>query len=326
MKRRTLGRTGIALSEIGFGTWGLGGDAYGPTDDAQSRATVRLAIERGINFFDTSDVYGNGHSETVLGEAVKGIREQVVIATKVGLLPHTGFFMPTNFNAEHITSALEGSLRRLQTDYVDLYQLHSPELSELRDAPEIVETLAALQGSGKIRAFGLSSRSPADALAALKLFEFPFVQVNYNLIDHRAVDDGVFAFAREHDIGIIARTPLCFGYLTGTLSADHQFAGRDHRANWPVDQLRRWAAAPGLFNHLFGSERGRTAAQLALQFCLSQTAVTTVIPGMLNQAEVEENAAAAALAPLTSSELDEIEAIYRGNEFYDRTAKQRGRQ
>ncbi len=324
MKYRALGRTGIMLSEIGFGTWGLGGDAYGPADDAVSKATIRLAVERGITYFDTSDVYGGGHSETVLGEALEGIRDRAVIGTKVGLLPHTGFVMPTNFAADHIRAGVEASLRRLRTDYIDLYQLHSPELHEL--TPEVVDTLRALQTSGKIRAFGISSRSPADALAALRQFDFAFAQVNYNLIDHRAADDGAFAFALEQGVGIIARTPLCFGYLTGRLSAEYQFVGRDHRANWPADQLRRWAAAPGLFNHLFGGATGRTAAQLALRFCLMQEAVTTVIPGMMNEEEVEEDVAASGLPPLTPAELDEIGAIYRDNVFFDRTAKQRGRQ
>jgi aryl-alcohol dehydrogenase-like predicted oxidoreductase len=326
MKHRALGSTGITVSEIGFGTWGLGGDAYGPADDAVSIAAIHHAMDRGINFFDTSDLYGAGHSESVLGEALTGRRDRAVISTKVGLLPHSGFLMPTNFSAAHIRNGLDESLRRLRTDYVDLYHLHSPELSQLREAPEIVDTLHYLQTAGKIRAFGLSARSPADALAALQDYRFAFVQANYNLIDQRCADDGLFAFAKQTQIGIIARTPLCFGYLTGKLSGDDPFIGRDHRANWPVDQLRRWAGAPDLFNQLFGGSTGRSATQLALRFCLEEPTVSSVIPGMMNIHEVDENVSASALPPLGAAELYDIRMIYCGNSFFDRTAKQKGKQ
>lgn len=328
MKYRLLGQTGISLSEIGFGTWGLGGDSYGPTDDQTSIAALHRAIEKGINFFDTSDLYGNGHSEVVLGRALAGRRDQVVISSKVGLLPHTGFFMPTNFSAGHIQKGLEASLLRLGTDYIDLYHLHSPSLSDLQDIPEIMQTLRDLQAAGKIRAFGLSARSPGDALSAIKDFKlnFSFIQINYNMIDQRAAENGLFALAQKCGVGIIARTPLCFGYLTGKLTASQIFGPGDHRANWPFDQLRLWANAPGLFNDLFGADKGRTATQLALRFCLEEPAVTTVIPGMLTPAEVDENSSASDLPPLSGSDLSEISTIYRSHTFFDQTSKQRGKQ
>src|SRR5688572_1441437 len=148
MRTRQLGRTGLTVSEIGFGTWGLGGDSYGPVDDATSREALMLAFDRGVTFYDTSDFYGAGRSEAVLGEAFRGRRDRIVIATKVGMLPHTGFDMPQDFSGPAIERGLEASLRRLQTDYVDLYLLHSPPL-DLPNWDEILETLERLRTTGK---------------------------------------------------------------------------------------------------------------------------------------------------------------------------------
>ena len=325
IKTRRLGRTGLEVSEIGFGTWGLGGDSYGPADDATSCRSLELAFQRGVTFFDTSDLYGNGHAERVLGMGLSTVRERIVIATKGGLLPHTGFTMPLDFSPDHLRRALEASLERLRTDHVDLYQLHSPELRLLDEQPEILETLRAFQAEGLIRHYGLSARSPADARAAIERFDFAVVQVNFNLIDHRALETGLLTLAQARGVGVIARTPLCFGYLSGRLTGeDSFFAGRDHRLNWPADQLKRWAAAPGRFDALIRA-RGCTPAQFALRFCLAPAAVSTVIPGMMSPAEVEEDTAAAVLAPLDAGELATIEAIYRDREFYEPDAKARGK-
>jgi aryl-alcohol dehydrogenase-like predicted oxidoreductase len=323
MRYRKLGRTSIEVSEIGFGTWGLGGDAYGPIEDNLSVSCLHAALDRGINFFDTSDLYGAGHSEEVLGIAFADRRSKALIATKVGLLPHSGFHMPVDFSPDHIRKGLDASLRRLKTDHIDLYQLHSPEIDYLQNHPEIFELLDEIERQGKARVIGLSARSPADALAAMKLYDFGSIQVNFNLIDHRAISDGLFAAAQTAGRGIIARTPLCFGYLTGRLTGNKSdFSGRDHRANWPDDQLERWARAPGLFNGLC-EQRGCTPAQLALLFCLSPRVVYTTIPGMMTIAEVESNAAVADLPPLSEAELAQIAAIYNSNSFYDKSAKAR---
>src|SRR5687767_3499641 len=319
MRTRQLGRTGLTVSEIGFGTWGLGGDSYGPVDDATSRSALELAFDRGVNFYDTSDLYGAGHSERVLGETFRTRRDRVVIATKVGTLPHTGFYMPQDFAPATIERGLDASLQRLQTDYVDLYQLHSPQL-DLPNWDDIIATLERLRDAGKIRAFGLSARSPGDAKAAVERFGFPVVQVNFNLIDHRAVENGLFQLCGQRGVGVIARTPLCFGYLSGTLTGEEEFRGRDHRANWPREQLRRWARAPQLFAPL-NEGRLRTLVQLALQFCLAEPAVSTVIPGMLTRPEVIEDTAAADMAPLGADELTRICDLYRREIFYDPAAK-----
>jgi len=320
VRSRALGLTGLEVSEIGFGTWGLGGDSYGPVEDAASLATLRFAYESGVTFYDTSDLYGSGHSEKILGEAFKDVRENVIIATKVGLLPHSGFEMPSDFSPRHIREALEASLRRLQTDYVDLYLLHSPTINTLRDNPEIMGTLHELHESGKIRAFGASVRSPEDGMVAIREFDLPVIEVNFNLIDQRALTCGLFDQATHRHTGIIIRTPLCFGYLTGKLNGSETFPGKDHRANWPAEQLRRWAGAPDLFSFL-NEDRSRSAVQLALRFCLDYPAVSTVIPGMMNQAEVMENLTACSLSPLSAVELERIRLVYANHDFYDKNAK-----
>ncbi len=319
MKYRKLGRTGIDVSEIGFGTWGLGGNSYGPVDDVVSTAALRLAFDLGVTFFDTADLYGDGHSEEVLGGALRGVRAKVIIATKVGTLPHTGFFMPQDFSPEHIVAGVEGSLRRLKTDYVDLLQLHSPPLEALEGDGRIVETLETLVRAGKIRAYGISARSPADAMTAFERYGFPVVQVNFNLIDQRALECGLFALARERGTGIIGRTPLCFGYLSGKLKGDEAFAGIDHRRNWPTGQRKRWAEAPDLFSFLNNDGKGGTAAQLALRYCLDHPELSTVIPGMMSSAEVRENLEASGMSALGSDEMTRIRLVYESHEFYDRS-------
>lgn len=324
MNYRKLGNTGIEVSEIGFGTWGLGGDAYGPTEDSDSITALRSAFDLGITFYDTSDLYGDGRSEKVLGEAVADFRDQVIITSKVGLLPHDGFDMPCDFSREHIRNGIEGSLRRLKMNYLDVYLLHSPEVHHIEDTPEAVETMKELKHEGKIRAWGVSARSPRDALTMIERFGADVVQVNYNIIDQRCEDDGLFDLAREHKTGIIARTPLAFGYLTGHIRGETTFLGKDHRENWPAEQLAIWANAPGLFSHLYDSD-DRTAAQFALQFCLAGDLVSTVIPGMMTPDQVMEDVYASDLTPLSVKELAEIRRIYDSNTFYDKTSKLRSK-
>jgi aryl-alcohol dehydrogenase-like predicted oxidoreductase len=318
MKYRELGSTGKKVSEIGFGTWGLGGDSYGPANDKTSKKALRLAFDSGVTFYDTSDLYGSGHSETILGETLKDAREEIIIATKVGTLPHFGFYMPQDFSSQHIKEGLEASLKRLQTDYIDVYQLHSPTIEILRKEKQIIPTLEKLKQEGKIGEYGISVRSPDDAIISIKEFNFKIIQVNFNLIDHRAIDDGLFNLSKKENVGIIARTPFCFGYLTGSLTGDDKFEGKDHRSNWPKEQLKRWAEAPGLFDFL-NEGKNRSKPQLALQFCLSDDSVSTVIPGMMNPDHVKENVQTSDLPPLTEEEISKIREIYKNNTFYDKS-------
>lgn len=319
MRYRKLGCTGLTVSEVGFGTWGLGGDSYGPVGDDVAYQALRLAFDLGVTFYDTSDLYGSGHSEEILGEVFHDCRDKVVIATKVGTLPHTGFYMPQDFSEGNITRSINASLRRLKTDWIDLYQLHSPQI-DLPNWGDIIATLERLKQIGKIRTYGISARSPADAKIAVERFGFSVVQVNFNMIDHRATEIGLFDLCREKRVGVIARTPLCFGYLSGKLTGDEEFQGRDHRANWPREQLYRWASSAELFASL-NTCKQRTLAQLALQFCLSEDVVSTVIPGMMTCNEVMENTAIVDMTPLTRMETATIRGIYQSQAFYDPKAK-----
>ncbi len=321
MQYRPLGKTGIIVSEVGFGTWGLGGNAYGPADDHLSIQALQTAYDQGITFFDTSDLYGDGRSEEVLGQALHDVRERVVICSKIGLLPHTGFSMPYDFSPRYIRQGIQNSLRRLKTSYIDLYLLHSPTMEFLAKHPETLEVMAELQEADLIRNYGISVRSPADGILAIQQFDIGAIEVNFNLIDQRALENGLFGLAQKEQTGIIVRTPLCFGYLTGQLRGDEQFEGIDHRANWPTSQLQRWAKAPECFSSI-AKYRKSTIGQLALRFCLDQVGISTVIPGMMNSDQVLENVLSSQLEGLTDEENSQIHRIYQANSFYDENAKQ----
>lgn len=324
MNYRPLGNTGLLVSEIGFGTWGLGGTSYGPVNDTDSEQALLLAYEKGVNFFDTADMYGDGHSEQIIGKTFSRIRNKIYYATKGGNLPHSGMHMPQDFSNRYLTKSLEASLKRLRTDYIDLYQLHSPTIDELLHNEKLIPLLESFKRKGMIRAFGVSVRTPEDGLIAANKLRYEVIQVNYNIIDQRAYECGLFKIA-EHNIGIIIRTPLVFGFLAGKLTENELFSDKDHRANWPPEQLKRWAEAPKLFDKI-NKDKARTMIQLALQFCLAESAVSTVIPGMLNISHVKENISSLSADPLETKDLEVIRSIYLSNEFYDKSAKSRGKQ
>ena len=325
MKYRTLGATGIHVSEIGFGTWGLGGDhggavAYGPVHDDASRAALQTALDRGVNFFDTADLYGFGHSEELLGEAFSSRRDSVVIATKGGFIDAA----KQDFSLAHLGQALDGSLRRLRSDHVDLYQLHSPDIATLRQQPEIIAFVERLRAAGKIRAWGFSARSPEEARQAIEEFHAPCVQVNFNLTDQRAITNGLFDLCAQHQAGVIVRTPLCFGFLTGKYDSQTAFADSDHRRCWSEEQLQRWTEANEIFKFLFEANPSDTPAQLALRFCLSFPAVSTTIPGMLTGAHVHENSSASDRGPLPMEMLRRAMQAGATNEFFIRRSNSTG--
>jgi aryl-alcohol dehydrogenase-like predicted oxidoreductase len=314
MDSHLLGGSGIRVSAIGFGTWGIGGvtpghASYGPTDDAESLAALSLALDHGITFYDTADVYGDGHSEELLARAFAARRDQVVIASKVGYVDN---FARQDFSPRHLRESLEQSLVRLRTDYIDLYQLHSPPVEEV---PDGLETLRALKREGKIRSVGVSLRSPEDGVTVIE-GGVDAVQVNFNLMDQRARTLGVFDAARRHRTGVVVRTPLASGFLSGPLDTA-TLDPRDHRAVRSADQLRRWSDGAELFGAL-NRDTARTAAQLALQFCLAEPGVSSVVPGMMRRHEVEENVGALATAWVTESERHAIQEIYAGHEFFVR--------
>src|SRR5256885_4897118 len=269
MKTRILGRTGLKVSEIGFGAWAVGGNAhgnsYGPTDDAESIAAVRRAAELGVNFIDTADVYGWGHSEEILGEALEGHREDVHIATKVGGdFYHGGVRM--NFDPGYIAFALERSLKRLRTTHVDVYQLHNPP-TELMGDPETYEVLEALKAEHKIDHHGVSVHEPAEATLCLEAGSPEVLQIPFSLFRQECIED-VFDAARNSNDGIIAREPLGNGFLTGKIRPDARFPPGDIRHHWPPSMVAGRASAAERLPFPAGSDRaiGQAAVRFGLAF------------------------------------------------------------
>lgn len=317
MRYRELGRTGIAVSEIGFGGWGIGGPtdgatSYGHTDDAVSRAALERAFELGITFYDTAPAYGCGHSERLIGAVFRNRRDRVVIATKAG---YERWDHPPDFSPAGVRQALEGSLKRLDSDHVDLLQLHSIPPALLTE--DLVAVLHRLRDEGKIRGWGVSPKAPADAVAAIEKWDAPVVQVNLNMMDTRAVDGGLLDLARARGTGVIARTPLCFGFLSGGIDENTRFAPEDHRSAWPRAQIEAWVRGGRRVLEAAGPGDGRPG-HTALRFCLSFPAVSCTIPGILTPREAEQNALASDLGPLDAAARDRVLDINRTESFFVR--------
>ena len=316
MKYRQLGRTEISVSEIGFGTWGIGGltegaTSYGETSDSESIQALNFAFEKGINFFDTSNIYGNGHAEKLLGEVFGKKRDKVVIASKVGFVKHGGHH---NVSPAYIRSCLTESLRRLKSDYVDIYQFHSVPIKMIEKELAGLETMKELKKEGKIRAVGYSVKNPEDALVAIEKYGVDAVQVNFNMIDERIITLGVLEKAKDFGVGVIARTPLAFGFLSGLIT-DLNFNKSDHRSKWSMEQLKKWKSAPEAFAFI-NSSKIYTPVQFALKFCISFKEISTVIPGMFHVKEIEENSATSDLPPLTEAQLELIKKVNSENKFF----------
>ena len=245
------------------------------------------------------------------------MRDKIIIASKGGMLPHTGLYMPQDFSAKHLSNTLNQSLQRLRTDYIDLYQLHSPKVNDIEEN-NVVETLERLKSQGKIREYGVSVRSPEDGIICIQKYKIPCLQVNFNLIDQRAKEKGLFDLAKSTGTGIIIRTPLVFGFLTGKIAANHNFKIKDHRLNYPKRQLTLWEDSSSIFSFLY---KNKTPAQAALRFCLDFDVVSTVIPGMINVEEVNENLISCDLLPFSSEEHKLICKEYMKYEFFDPTLK-----
>ena len=309
MQHRVLGRTGLEVSEIGFGAWAIGGNAhgnsYGPTDDATSVAAVRRAVDLGCNFFDTADVYGWGHSEALLGEALDGRREEVFLATKVGGdFYHGGVRL--NFEPGYIAFALDRSLKRLRTDHVDLYQLHNPP-AEMMSDPSTYDVLESLKAEHKIDHYGVSVHEPAEGLLCLEAGRPETLQVPFSLFRQEWIDD-LFPEARKANVGIIAREPLGNGFLAGRIGPGARFVAGDIRSYWPPGMVSGRAAVAERLSFL--AKEGRTAAQAALRFALAFPEVSVTIPGAKTAAQAEENLGASDAPRLSPDELNEARRLH----------------
>jgi aryl-alcohol dehydrogenase-like predicted oxidoreductase len=293
MKYRRLGKTHISISEIGFGAWGVGG--WGATDDAEAQRALRRAYDLGINFYDTAYAYGDGHSEELIGKTFKTDRDKIVIASKV---PPKTFYWPVKpgqpisetFPADWIIQCTERSLKKLDTDYLDVQQLHAWTDAYLQQT-EWLEALQKLKRQGKIRAIGVSVND-WDAYGGVGLGKSGLVdsiQVIYNIFEQRPAER-LFPAVLESHTGIIVRVPFEEGLLTGALKPGYKFAEGDWRASWLTPE-RLEEAEPRIESlKQFLAPDHPTLAALALKFCLSHPATTTVIPGMRRVANVEANA------------------------------------
>ncbi len=318
MNYRAFGSTDIKVSEIGFGCWGIGGNtknaiAYGPTNDEDSIEALNTSFERGVNFFDTSPLYGFGHSEELLGKVFSNKREQVIYATKVG---YTDFSGKQNFSPDYIEKSLNDSLRRLKTDYVDIIQMHDLPLHELETNFNIVEKLDFLKKQGKCRYFGISNKTQNEAEKTINQNIFQSIQLNFNLVDQRALKNKLFEFCDKKNTAIICKTPLCFGFLTGQYNLKTLFHRDDHRSKWSEQQIELWSNSLKIFLKELKNSENQSLAQFSLRFCLSFKEISTVIPGMLNKKQVIENTQTSKYIPFSNNVLYEINKIYDNNNFF----------
>jgi aryl-alcohol dehydrogenase-like predicted oxidoreductase len=308
MEYKTLGRTGLRVGAIGLGTMVHAGH-FGPMKDEESLGAIDTALELGVNFIDTSDAYGAGYSETLLGKAFKGRRDKVILATKGGNImtgPDRG---KTNFSADYIGRVIDESLKRLQTDHIDLYQLHNPNVEVIRSG-DVWELLERRKKEGKIRHYGVSINKVEEALAALEGGLSDTIQLEYNLLVQEPAEK-VFPLAQKKNVAIIARVPLRRGLLTGKLKPEDQerFQKDDVRArNFAGDTFPKELAKVEKLRFL--EKPGRSLAQSAIAFCLAHPAVGVVIPGARDGRQARENTAAAD-AHLSHEELGKISALWR---------------
>jgi len=316
MKYRDLGRTGMRVSEISFGAWAIGG-SWGDVDDSESKAALHAALDAGMNFIDTADVYGDGRSERLIAQVLKERKsERIFVATKAGRrLPQQSV---EGYNRENLTSWIDRSLKNLNVETLDLVQLHCPPW-EAYYHQEIFGILDDLTTAGKIRHYGVSVEKIEEALKAIEYPNVKTVQIIFNMFRLRPADL-FFQEAQRRQVGILARVPLASGMLTGKMTRDTQFAADDHR------QFNRQGEAFDMGETFSGLDydlslqaveeirallpAGATMAQFALRWILMFPAVTCAILGAKNPQQARDNAAASVLPALTAAQMQRIREIY----------------
>lgn len=324
MHYRTLGKTQIKVSEIGFGAWAIGGPSaepsgtpfgWGKTNDDESLAAIRRARDLGVNFFDTADSYGFGRSESLLGIVLSRTRQDVVIATKVGVVRDGEGRIRKDFSKKHIFLACDGSLKRLRTDYIDLYQLHNPSIDELR-RDDIHEAMDRLQEVGKVRYWGVSVTTPEEGIEVINNGWGYALQVLYNVLN-QAAERELFPLAKEKGYGIIARVPLASGLLAGKFRPDTVFHGDDVRQNFLTPRrLEEVLPRVDEAKSIIGGT-ARSLAEGALRFVLAHDAVSTTIPGARNVRQVEMNVGADEVR-VPQEVIDKLRARLGDYNFYQR--------
>ena len=309
LNKRRLGKSGFNVTEIGIGLWAIGGDEWGPVDDQNSLDTIEAALQSGITFFDTADVYGQGHSEKLLGKSMKGRREDFIVGTKIGWVGYNREAEKSAYDStEMLIAGVESNLKRLDTDYIDLIQCHihirEPNMEYF------LEGFQKLQVAGKVRAYGVSSSNfdfikdfNADGGTAA-------LQIDYSILN-RTAEEEIFPYCQEHDIGVIVRGPLAMGILTGKFTPDTRFPEGDFRRNWHenLDENQVFLEDLKKVDQLREITGDKSLSQLALQFVLSNPIVTTVIPGAKTVDQLRQNVEVGGLPPLSKQVLSQINEI-----------------
>ncbi|KAB8137641.1 aldo/keto reductase [Gracilibacillus oryzae] len=315
MKYRQFGKTDMKISELSFGTWAIGG-AWGETNDKEALNGLARAMDAGVNFFDTADVYGDGHSEELLAKATKGKEDKIYIATK--FCRAGDIHDPETYSEKAVTNYVENSLKRLQRDQLDLIQIHCPPI-EILQSGHVFEVLDKLQQQGKIRHYGVSVETVEEGLLSMENPNVAALQVIFNIFRQKPITE-LFPVAQQKNVGILARVPLASGLLTGKFSTNHQFEQDDHR-NFNKDGAafnvgETFAGLPfqkgvELSQRLEWIAEGRgNMTQAALQWILSHDAISAVIPGFKTVKQVEDNLAAVDVNEFSKEELERLHTFY----------------
>lgn len=317
MNYRNLGSTGLKISELSFGTWAIGG-SWGSTNDTESLKGLEYAIDKGVNFFDTADVYGGGHAEELLKKATRGKENEIYIASKFCRAGDIND--PENYSDGTVREYLEGTLRRLGRDHLDLYQIHCPPKEIIQDG-QVFDVLETLKKEGKIGHYGVSVETVEEGLLSMEHPNVEVLQVIFNIFRQKPVHE-LFPQAQKQGVGILARVPLASGLLTGKFNEGHAFEDDDHR-NFNADGKafnvgETFAGVPfetgvALSRELSWIAEGRgTMTQAALKWILEHEAVSAVIPGFKREDQVADTLQAVDVKSFSSEELKKLE------DFYDR--------
>lgn len=331
MELRTLGDTGLKVSAVGFGVWTVSTRMWGITEDAVGIDLLRRALERGITFYDTADVYGDGKGETLLAEALGERRDEIVIATKFGydFYAYPGIQpgqreRPQDWSPAFVRKACEESLRRLNTDRIDLYQMHNPRLDALQN-DLLFETLEALKSEGKILSYGAAlgpalkpDRQCEEGIYCVEE-RHASVQIIYNLLE-QVLGEAICPAARREGVSVLVRVPHSSGLLEGHYNESTTFDANDHRSfRLTDDEMRKKWLLAGLKKveklRFVAEDAGRTLGQMAIQFILHEPSITALFPNIYDAKQLEEFASATETPKFTEAEFSQVQELYANN-FY----------
>jgi aryl-alcohol dehydrogenase-like predicted oxidoreductase len=309
MRQRNFGKTGLTVSEIGMGTWELGGREWGDIGEKEAVDLLRYAFEKGVTFYDTADQYGGGRAERLLGEAFSALGHRVVIATKLGYeldsdgwISQGGEVPAFNASRDYIREAVEGSLKRLKRDAIDIYQFHAPPPAETWD--EAFSAMEELKTAGKIRFYGLCLGNEAQALKAIAETGISSLMLTYNILNQDMAKT-VMETAAKKGVAVVARQPLSSGLLSGQLNANTEFAENDYRKTWSREKFLADLEKVEKIKSVIG-DKAKSLPQAALKFILAHPAVCSVIPGMMTPAQVKDGVATSGASPLPAAILEKL--------------------